>query len=354
MKIAVCEDTFSVMGGAPALQPIVAKVGHTGQFSCEGNVSLRFYALQGTSPLYMEMIDAPAGQALISGDYITVNPGTTHSIGKYYNILPGTYVFKFTDPCGQVSYDTITTTNPYEGVDVNYTFPCGSTDMIINLDNYAHFAKSWSYSSSGVLSYNTSTTTFISGTAYRAQILDASTGAVVVGIRNKDGNKITIQGTTLATLADGDYIIKVYKYTSSLTPTDCDIVEIPWTKSSSLISLSNTQSIAPCDGSGTSAAVIAVAQGGSGTYTYNLYEDVVSAATLVAGPQTSNIFSSLDNSKSYILTVNDDCGRGTQNNVLFGSSSIRVSNNTAGVMPCEGDTLVLNVTEMPGITYQWY
>lgn len=349
--VAYCGDTVGLgnvtIAGPGSLAIVVTE---DARYSCIGNSGLKFYANGGTAPVKVEMVSSPGGQSWVI-DSLMVIFNSSGVIPYDYltsgmNMLPGSYVFKFTDACGNVLNKPVTINHPKTKYSANYTFLCGSNNMFVTILNDTFWnGSSSSYTS--LMSYNT-------GSNYKLRILDANGQPVnsTTYISNSTTPRgITIPSGNINALPNGNYNLFIWQ-----TGTDslCTSITYPWNKTSGLISLSNSVSITGCGTTPASGTIVASAMGGSGQYTYYLYTDSISSNTLIAGPQTSNVFNGLEQDKNYILTVSDTCGRGTNTTLNFSSNGLMsVTSNTSN-MPCPGDDITLSANNLQGIAYQWY
>jgi len=336
--LAFCDDTICMSGTIPPLAPLAVRAYENERYSCFGKAGMDFRSTSGVTPISIEMVSGPEGQEWVTD--------TLYSNLAYYqpasgrNMEPGDYIFRFMDACGRSVLDTITTLHPYEPFDFDYHFPCGSTQMNITFSKDTFWNRTSPYYISA----------FSGGFKCQIYNADSSPASGTIYSSSFSTRRITIPGSAISALDDNEYFIRVWKDGAD----SCAFLDKEWTKSATLINLNNSLTVSGCPGSPTTGTVIADAQGGNGTYTYSLYEGSVAAENLVAGPQDSNIFNGLDESVTYVVTVSDSCGRGTEATMSFGSAPPPVYNNAGGNMPCPGDTLQLYVDEMPEVAYQWY
>lgn len=347
---AWCNDTVCRSGTIPNPPALNAGLAENPVKACDGNTGFRFYAFSGTAPVTVEMLSGPDGQTFPSGTLTIISTGTTaQELPQGVNLMQGTYVFRFTDACGNTLDKTITSQYTAPTFDMSYSFPCGTSNMIIQLSNY--FYQSDALTSTG--SFVHSTSSVPSPGTVKAIIYKASDSTPAYNFAySSSSSTISIPSSVILSIPNGDYFIRGWR--SNAPDTFCAYKEIPWSKTDDLISLSNSVSVSTCPGENANGTVVGVANGGSGAYSYSLYTNAVAPENLVAGPQASNIFNNLDADNTYILTVNDTCGRGTQASINFSSTPLPVHNNAGGVMPCPGDTLILSAQDMPNVTYQWY
>jgi hypothetical protein len=99
--------------------------------------------------------------------------------------------------------------------------------------------------------------------------------------------------------------------------------------------------------------VLAIPANGIPPYTYRLYKDTLLPANLVLGPQSNPVFSNLDAHQTYILTVTDTCGSGTNVQATFANLHPVVALSDT-LVPCLNDSFTLSVLRNPNMTYQWY
>lgn len=351
VKVAFCGDTLTLNPTTIAGPGNVnINIYEDARYACFGSTGIEYYATGGTAPIIVEMLSGPTGQ-----NWIVDTIKQIHTSGviplqfgpSSKNMIPGTYTLKFTDACGKIINKTITINHPKTQYDLTYKFACGSNNLIISVKNDT-FYNGYSANYPSFINYMGAGVT-------KAVIRDANmvkVNNVIYASSGTSGQRtITIPESLINSLANGTYYIQVYQ---SATDTACTSVFKSWVKTNGLISLNNSVSIAGCSPSGLTGTVVGNATGGSGGFSYSLYTDSVSNNTLVAGPQSSNIFNNLNQNKVYILTVVDTCGRGTNTSLNFSSGNLLNTTINKSLMPCPGDNVVMSASNVQGITYQWH
>lgn len=276
--------------------------------ACPGNSG--FNAIPTPSSATVTMISAPAGQPL------TTPVGFINFV-TFPNLALGTYTIRVTDQCGQFRDQQVTLRNPFS-LNFNYYYDCGN-NLVIS------FVAQPS-APIGVI----------------VQVVNSSGQVVLSQSTNGSTNMVTFMSGAVSSLPQGQYTIRMAQ-----NGTTC-FVEQSFTLDTSPLSLSQSLFTSAC---GTTGTVVAVAQGSSG-YQYSLNEGSLTGP-LVAGPQSNNIFNNLDPSKTYVVSVSDGCGRGTNYTASF-SNAKPVVLFSATTQPCVGQSFQISVANTPGATFQWF
>ncbi|WP_420147213.1 T9SS type A sorting domain-containing protein [Spirosoma sp.] len=308
--VRYCGQVYCTTGTTPVSSPPSLSLEYNSTYACPGNASIVALA---SVPGTFSMVSAPAGQTAVAP--VQYQP----VLSWFYNVIPGSYTIRFTDNCGQ-SVERSLTLSPYT-LSFTYAFDCAGNLVV------------------------TAQESMPSSTAKQAQLVNSAGQVVSTEYVGSNGNSliiITFPASTINALPTGDYTIRV-----SQTVNTC-YVEKPVTLSSSLLNLSQSLFTSAC---GTTGTIVAVAQGAT-DYQYSLNEGSLTGP-LVAGPQTSNIFNNLDPNKTYVLSVTDECGRGTNFTSSF-SNAKPVVLSSAQTQPCPGQSFQLSVNDTPGATYQWF
>ena len=307
--IRYCGQVLCTTGTIPVRPAAVLSLFPVNNGACPGNRSIlaQVYPGGGTAT----MISAPTGQPIV-----TSTPGQSATDYLFTNLIPGTYIIRYTSICGDIVDKTIT----IAGYTLNftYTYSCsGDLNLAIQENPY----------------------TYASPTPNSQFRIVNSSGQVVATLTSFP---YTFPASTINALPQGEYTIRLNQ-----TGLTC-YVEKPITISSSRLSLSQSLFTSACGSTGT---VVAIAQGGAG-YQYSLYENST-AGSPIAGPQAGNIFNNLDPNKTYVLAVTDNCGRGTNYTTSFSSAKPQIFASSQ-TMPCPGQSFQLSVNNTPGATYQWF
>jgi hypothetical protein len=319
---------------SPNFSTALAEINRT---SCPGNSGIAFRSSTSTGsvafPVQVKLVSAPAGVTI--PDFTYTHGSSQYAYPEATDNLPlGTYTFSMTDACGKTLERSITISHPLEQLTATYAYPCGSTDLRVTFSNTAFL--------------NANGTTTPGGFVW-AQIYAADGMTTINSARRNSSLDNQYIDIPTATIPNGDYVIKFWRETA----TEC-MVELPWTKTSAFISLSNLMMGTVCPGTPATSTIVATAGQGVPPYRYSLYRNSYTPENLVVPSQSGNIFNDVQGTGPFIVFAEDACGRGTQGTVSTDVASLRVSNDAGGVMPCPGENLTLSILKTENATYQWY
>jgi len=270
----------------------------------------------------------PATQPSIPDFYLGAGTTNNYRTSSYMmNIVPGTYTLIFTDACGSADTQTITVAGDRSVLSAVPIFACGSATSSIAVfhDGVRNIPASLGY-----------------------EVTDSS-GAVISSHVMYGDYTDTVSGLTpgLYTvriwLVDYDDLLSTDSVCGTTVTVDTRI-EHPLALDRSLFAL--------CTNNPSAGTIIAQPTAGKAPYSYSLYRGNISDSTLVAGPQSSDVFSGLTVGTKFYVTVTDACGAGASYTNSFGSVT-PVLTPSIDRMPCEGDSITLSVQGNASLFYQW-
>lgn len=306
--------------------------------SCAGRSGIGFRSFSSNNgtvafPVRAHLISGPEGVSIPDFSYTHDVSVSSFAQPEETSDLPlGTYRFLLTDACGRTDEQEITLTRPLPELTANFFYPCGATNISIAIGNNT---------------YNNNTST-IEETLILAQVFKTDG---VTSVSNRDAINSadkTITVTSSTPIPNGDYIVKIWRFGAEQCP-----LEIPWTKTSNFIELSNLMINKNCPGTPTTSTITATANYGTEPYRYSLYRNSYAPENLVVAAQPSNIFNNVEGNGPYLVFAEDACGRGTQGTVSTDVASLSVSNDAGGKMPCPDSDLTLSILNVENATYQW-
>lgn len=297
-------------------------------------------------PVSVEMVSGPSGQSFTPFSYESSFSVLNAQSTMFKDLVPGSYTFKFTDACGRTTNLNIDLTHPRLQYNIQEIVSnCTSGNMeIISSSGTGYWYNSYKPEHIGprttIRILNLDNTEALG--SYDYDIYAQVSGANYIH---------SISAGILHTYLEigKTYKVRVYDKIMGDVNTSCNFAETTFTWTGGSLDLSNSLAVnCPSNPAGTIAAV---ATGGSG-YVYSLYKDSVNPANLIAGPQTSNIFNNIP-SDNYVLTVQDNCGRGTQRNISFDETSNLPISYSSSTQPCVGSTFIMHSVNIPNATYRW-
>jgi len=264
---------------------------------------------------------------------------------QLYNLVPGTYTVRLSDRCNSFTKTIAIAANPYSAAVVKPRFNCTNTINLYLADTTSFTnvsLTSWwrryfaVYNSAGVNVYNYSYPYANEGYTIGTWSPDLPPDTYTIRTWKGGGNGI---GSSAAAVA----------YTTD-TVCGADTIVIDAHMPAPL-SMKNVL-FTTCSNDSLLGSVIAIPTGGIGAYNYSIFHDSVSAATLVAGPQASNVFNNLTPGTIYVISAMDQCGSSTPAQSAL-SNTRPITTPSTNRQPCINDAISLSVDSVAGLTYQW-
>lgn len=338
LMVAYCGDTLTATITPPAFPVLSSSVTESNYYSCIGRTGMGVSVGNAVGDsVGVQMTSAPAGQSLIP--YFTL-PFPSNTTSPIINLLPGTYTLRIWDTfgvaCPRFVDRTITLTRPF-ALDFTMEANCNSSISVLS---------------------NSVTTSGAMGSLLRVKVYSTSGTLLLGGATGYSGTAsgttttVQIPATAIASLPDGNYIVRAYKYTNnSYAPVldTCTVVEKPWAKQPNLLSLAPSKFVPGCPGN--TGAIVALAQGGKAPYHYKLFD--AANNEVLPDASGSNIFDNLNANATYNLQVIDTCGT-IVNRTMSVGEDLAIFVRDAATMPCPGDDVTLFVDSMSNVQYKWY
>lgn len=308
-------------------------------YSCNGMSGIHLSAFNysgNADSIKFTVLSQPAGGTLPDSFYmrqLTNVNGATQGHNLTYNILPGAYSLKVTDQCGTSTTLNITINPTVVSYTISPLLSCLPSQsgfrLTLSETNYQPYAG-YSY--------------------LRAIVTNTTTGQVdSFQSASQVSRPTTIDVTGLS---DGQYTIKVIKVRPNTLPYPaCSVDSVYVNTSNQPLSLGQTLFTSACN-NGT-ATVAAQALGGGGGYQFSL--DVQGGGgswSLVAGPQSGNVFNNLSPVNVYRIRVTDVCGNGTLYSTSFSNASPALEYSST-MSPCPGSSFTMSVDPGAGAVYTW-
>lgn len=328
-------------------RPFEVKMQGLNNGACKDRINLQFwpggnntsYVTEGR-PVLVQVLSQPAGAGIPSTFMVNGWTDNVFVPEELRNVIAGDYSFRLVDSIGTDCPRSTTasiTVAPEDllNLDFNYQVTCNGdvsftskgSNVIINMDgsvSRSPFYGMWSIrliDSTGTVRNFTTTGS--------SSLVDMSTTRI------------------LHSVPAGTYTVQAYATGSD----SCRIAEKTLYLGFGQLSVPNARMLAGCGSAPGSGTMVAPASGGSGVYSYSLYQGQVSDGNRVAGPQASPIFNGLNSNNTYTVFVTDECGSGTQRTNSTAESTYPVG--TSANKYCPGDNMTLSVSQIPGASYQW-
>lgn len=339
--IASCKP-FTV----PAIGPISVSGWESSLHSCPGLSGYHISSVNDAIfPVSVQMISGPTGQSFVPFSYESFSTLLNAQSKMLTDLLPGSYTFRLTDACGRITNLNFNLSNPRQQIVVDEIVSnCASGNLEISSRGSGYWVNNYNSISNRNLT--------------RVSILNLdNTNAIGTVSYSATGDGLNfIHSIPFSILNSNLQIGKTYKVRVYSTGaggdafTSCNFAETTFTWSGGGIDLSNSLAVI-CPPS-TLGTIAAVASGGTG-YTYSLYANSVDPSNLLRGPQSSNFFNNVPIG-NFVLTAQDDCGRGTQKNISFDATSSLPIFYSSTTHPCPGSVFTISSITIPGASYRWF
>ena len=326
--IVICGQTLTYTLNTPAPKTSLGmRMAEINTTSCEGQTGLQMYAGDYSRTAY-HFISGPASQSLPADT-------TIKSAAEFRNLLPGTYTFTASDGCITETH-SITLEHP---LNITYTIIEGvrcdagqsGVDVAISANLFITQPYIGSY---GPNRFNVNITNSSNSNVLPLAYIDL----------NHNTSKFT--DTLHLVLNTGTYKVTISRPGISCTPFQRNLT-LGGNKPLQLNQLLAT-SFCPTQG-----FTVVEAKDGVSPYSYTLYENSITVANKIAGPQSGNSFTGLDPNKTYLVAATDACGAGINIQTQFSTVPVNTTLNFE-TEDCLGKQAKIEVYSLPGATYQWY
>lgn len=331
--------------------PLGIKLRAENVLACKDRARIGFYptgnggnTISDDRPMIVKVLQQPAGAGIPATFTVTDWHEGVYFPGQLQNIIPGDYAFEFLDTTGACPRTTSASiTIPPDlmlNTDFSVTYTCDGKARVTTASGYQYLSE---FGQRYVQPFQ----------GYPTISFVTPSGTVLTPMRTGMSYNFPTGQTTyeFSGLTAQTYTIRLQLPESDTLQPGCSATEKVVTLGVSPLTLNGARFLAGCAGSAQSATLTAPAQGGSGAYTYSLYQGSVAADNLVAGPQASSVFNNLNANTVYVVEVTDECGSATRLTTSTADASIPVFASSSQV--CPGENVTLSLDAIPGATYQW-
>lgn len=295
-------------------------------------------------PLFVKVLQQPAGADIPATFSITDWRDGIYFPAQLQNMIPGDYAFAFLDTTGGCPRSTTAsiTLSPDLMLNSDFTvsFSCEGKARVTTASGFQYLSE-----------YGLRYAQPFQGNA-TVTFLDAAGNPVSAFRAGSSFNTATAQTTLEFTGISADVrTVRLQLPEGDTLQPGCSVTRKAVTLGTPPLTLSGVRFLANCAGNAQSATLTAPARGGSGTYTYALYQGSVAPGNLVAGPQASFVFNNLNANTTYVVEVTDECGSATR--FTTGTAETSIPLFVSSSLVCPGDNITFSVDSLPGASYQW-